>query len=225
VSDLVKIGDPVRRQEERDCDVPDGMSPMDPPEAYAPPGEVGEADRDLARRHPALRGLSDEHARLMEAIARVEEVLVAAQKSGLDDAADRAIMRFLETLDRDFIPHSRLEEARLFPLLHERLIADGEHSKGRHIITAVDVMKDEHQRAVQLAAVVLNFLRMASVLPDARSSAMVARAALDELKKLIELLRLHIFREDGIVFANAQRLLSSAELDELGSRGRRRQGE
>lgn len=202
---------------------------MDPPDAYAPPGETGAADADLAKRHPYLRSLSDEHAQLMEAMSLVEETLKqvplagSSERAGFTEQADIAVMRFLETFDREFIPHSREEEARLFPLLHERLIADGEHSKSRVITTAVDVMKDDHLKAVQLASVVLNFVRVATVLPDERSARIVLEAGLRELGKLIELLRLHIFREDGIVFARAQGLFSSAELDSMSAAGGGRQ--
>ncbi|MCC7071733.1 MAG: hemerythrin domain-containing protein [Deltaproteobacteria bacterium] len=222
MSDLVQIGDPVRRQEERGCDQPDGLSPMDPPDAYAPPGETGGDDADLGKRHPYLRALTDDHARLMEAMALLEEKLAKVREAGFTADVDVAVMRFLETFDREFIAHSREEEARLFPLLHERLIADGEHSKGRVITTAIDVMKDEHLKAVQLAAVVLNLMRLGTVLPDERSADLVIKAALGELKKLVELLRLHIFREDGIVFARAQGLIALAELDAMGAAGRRR---
>lgn len=198
---------------------------MDPPDAYAPPGDTGGDAADLAKRHPYLRALSDDHARLMEAMALVEEKLVKVRETGFTADADVAVMRFLETFDREFIPHSREEEARLFPLLHERLIADGEHSKGRVITTAIDVMKDEHLKAVQLASVVLNFVRLASVLPDEKSAQLVVDAALGELGKLIELVRLHIFREDGIVFARAQGLIAANELDAMRAAGRRPRAE
>jgi hemerythrin-like domain-containing protein len=195
---------------------------MDPPDAYAPPGETGGDEADLEKRHPYLRALSEDHARLMEAMALLEDKLAKVGETGFTADADVAVMRFLETFDREFIPHSREEEARLFPLLDERLIADGEHSKGPVVTTAIDVMKDEHLKAVQLAAVVLNFVRVASVLPDERSARLMVDAALGELKKLVELLRLHIFREDGIVFAQAQGLITPAELDAIGHGSRRR---
>lgn len=218
----VKAGDPVRRQEEHGCDQPDGLSPMDPPDAYAPPGEVPVDEADLERRHPYLRALTNDHARLMEAMALLEEKLAKVGETGFTDDADVAVMRFLETFDREFVAHSREEEARLFPLLHERLIASGEHSKSRVLTTAIDVMKDEHLKAVQLAAVVLNLVRLGSVLPDERSAQIVVNAALGEIRKLVELLRLHIFREDGIVFARAQGLIAPAELDAMSAAGRRR---
>lgn len=207
----LKTNDPVRRQPARGVEL-DGLSPMDPPEAFAPPGLEPIPATEL---HPVLRRLCSEHANLAGALDAVEAVLRDVRDTGFTTEADHALMRFLEVVDRDFVPHSREEEAALFPLLRRRLIADGEHSRGATVTTPVDVMRDEHLRAVQLAAVVLNLLRVGSALPDERSARVVVGAALREAENLIELLRLHLFREDNIVFAAAQRLLSVAELDGL----------
>ena len=46
------------------------------------------------------------------------------------------------------------------------LIADGEHGRGMVPITAIDLMEDEHAKAMQLAAVVLNFVGLAFRLPE-----------------------------------------------------------
>lgn len=43
----------------------------------------------------------------------------------------------------------------------------------------------------------------------------VLDAALEQGKNLVELLRLHVFREDSIVFPLAHRLISTAEFDSL----------
>lgn len=203
--------DPVQKQAERGMEQ-DGISPMDPPDAFAPPGLVPVRPEDL---HPFLRTLSDDHANLSHELDAIEEVLQSAKLNGFTMASDRAVMGFLQVLDRDFIPHSRKEEALLFPLLNRRLIADGEHSRGETITTAVDVMENEHLKAVQLAAVVLNLVRLATMLPDQKSALVVLNAGLRELANLVELLRLHMFREDNILFASANRLMSSSELDEM----------
>lgn len=215
---MIKLNavDPLTKQAERGIEH-EGMSPMDPPEAYAPPGLDGVALADL---HPFLRNLGDEHVQFSKELDTIEEVIQSVQVNGFSMAADRAIMTFLEALDRDFVPHSQEEELALFPLLNERLIADGEHSKGATMTTAVDVMRDEHLKAVQLAAVILNFIRIASVLPDEESALIVVNAALREVTNLVELLRLHMFREDNIVFASANRLISTAALDTMAANGR-----
>ena len=163
--------------------------------------------------------------RLSKELDAIEEVIQTVKLGGFTRAADRALMGFLQVLDRDFIPHSRQEESALFPLLSERLIADGEHSKGATVLTAVDVMMNEHLKIVQLAAVVLNLVRLALVLPDEKSALVVINAAVREAANLVEVLRLHMFREDNILFASANRLVSSAELDRMAASSARKQSD
>jgi hemerythrin-like domain-containing protein len=190
---------------------------MDPPEAYAPPS----LDRvALTEMHPFLRKLCEEHALLSAELSVVEEAILSVQKAGFTEQVESTLLEFCQVLDRDFIPHSRQEEVTLFPLLHERLIADGEHGKGRVPTTAVDVMQDDHLKVIQLAAVIVNFLRLGPRLPDESSTLVVQDAALRHAKSLVELLRLHIFREDNIVFCSAHRLISAQELNRMQSGGR-----
>ena len=208
--------DPLTRQPE--AGVGDGsMSPMDPPEAYAPPGLDRVAPSEM---HPFLRQLCEEHALLCEELRVVEEAILSAQKTGFTKKVESTLLGFCQVLGRDFIPHSRQEEVILFPVLHQRLIADGEHSKGRAPTTAVDVMQDDHLKVIQLAAVIVNFLRLGRHLPDESSTLVVRDAALRHAKSLVELLRLHVFREDNIVFCSAHRLISAQELDRMQSGGK-----
>ncbi|MCC6773263.1 MAG: hemerythrin domain-containing protein [Gemmatimonadaceae bacterium] len=211
----LNIIDPVLRQPERG-NGQQGISPMDPPDAFAPPGLDGLAPSDM---HPFLQELTADHARLASALDTVEAVIQSVAADGFSSQADHALMHFLQVFDQEFVRHSREEEARLFPLLHERLIADGEHSRGETITTSVKVMLDEHLKAVQLAAVVLNLLRLGTCLPDERSARLVINVAFREATNLVELLRLHMFREDNIVFAAANRLIAVAELDAMRQAG------
>jgi len=207
--------DPLRKQPEKGLDDGQGLSPMDPPDAYAPPSV---APVTAAEMHPFLRKFRDEHVPFMEELNAFEETITSIQKTGYSKESDTKLRHFFNFFDEEFIPHNRREEATLFPLLHERLIADGEHSKGEVPTTAIDLMEDEHTKAMQLAAVVLNFLGLAFRLPDERSRLIVLDAALEQGKNLVELLRLHIFREDNLVFSLAHRLISRVEFDEMQSR-------
>jgi len=188
---------------------------MDPPDAYAPPS-VEPVPAELL--HPFLRKFMDEHVPFMRELNAFEEAILSIQTAGYTREADARLRHFFDFFDREFSPHHRREEAILFPLLHERLIADGEHGKGGVPTTAIDVMEDEHAKAMQLAAVVVNFLGLVFRLPDERSGMIVLDAALEQGKNLVELLRLHVFREDNVVFSLAHRLISRAEFDEMQSR-------
>ena len=207
--------DPLRKQPERGPDGGQGLSPMDPPDAYAPPNVE---PVPAAALHPFLKKFRDEHVAFTEELNAFESAIVAIQKTGYTKESDARLRHFFHFFDHEFIPHSRREEASLFPLLRERLIAAGEHGKGSVPATAADLMEDEHAKAMQLAAVVVNFLGLVFRLPDERSGMIVLDAALEQGKNLVELLRLHVFREDNVVFSLAHRLISATEFDEIQSR-------
>ncbi len=206
--------DPLRKQAERGMDGGQGLSPMDPPDAYAPPSVEPVA---AAEMHPFLRQFRDEHRPFMEELNAFEEAVLSIQKAGYTRESDAKLRHFFHFFEQEFAPHSRREEAALFPLLRERLIASGEHGSGDPA-TATDVMEDEHAKAMQLAAVVVNFLGLVFRLPDERSGMIVLDAALEQGKNLVELLRLHVFREDNVVFPLAHRLISTAEFDQIQSK-------
>ncbi len=207
--------DPLRKQAERGLDAGQGLSPMDPPDAYAPPSVEPVPAAEL---HPFLRKFRDEHVPFMEELNAFEAAILSIQKAGYTREADAKLRHFFHFFDQEFSPHHRREEAILFPLLHERLVASGEHGKGENPATAIDLMQDEHAKALQLAAVVVNFLGLVFRLPDERSGMIVLDAALEQGKNLVELLRLHVFREDNVVFSLAHRLISRAEFDEMQSK-------
>ena len=216
----LKWVDPVRRQPARESGAgivlsPHGFSPMDPPDAYAPPGMERVTTGEM---HLFLRRYVDEHVPFLEEVNAFEDALSAIQKTGYTRELDARLRHSFSFFDREFIPHHRREEAGLFPLLHARLIASGEHGRGEaSATTAIDVMMDEHTKAIQLAAVILNFLGLAFRFPDEKTRLIVLDAALEQGRNLVELLRLHIFREDNVVFSQAHRLISGGEFDELQS--------
>ena len=212
---ILKRIDPLRKQAERGLGSGTGLSPMDPPDAYAPPSVEPVPAEAL---HPFLRKFRDEHVPFMEELNAFEAAILSIQKTAYTKESDAKLRRFFQFFDHEFIPHSRREEATLFPLLRERLMASGEHGGGSGPTTAADVMEDEHAKAMQLGTVVVNFLGLVFRLPDERSGMIVLDAALEQGKNLVELLRLHVFREDNVVCSLAHRLISTAEFDAMQSR-------
>lgn len=218
---LVKLrrkDDPIERDVEKDL-VDEGLSPMSPPDAYAPPGEGLEvADGDL---HPFLLEIRAEHRRLSSHIDAFEEALKTMQEHGVDSRANRALAAFFEAVDEEFIPHNRCEERGLFPVLARRLIDKGEHSRGRELTTAVDVLEDDHVQVIQRSALAYNFFALSCRLPDANSGLVVLDAAMQQAKALVELLRLHLFREDNVVVPLAHIHLTPPDLDALHAEAQR----
>jgi iron-sulfur cluster repair protein YtfE (RIC family) len=209
---ILKRVDPVKKQTEHGLTALEGLSPMDPPDAYAPPSIAPVAVEDMHRflqRHVA------EHQAFLGEVGAFEDAILSIQKNGYTKEADGRLKHFLNFFDEEFIAHSRHEEAVLFPLLRLRLIEAGEHGSSDEPQTPVDVMQDEHIKAIQLAAVILNFLGLAFRFPDQPTRLIVLDAALEQGKFLVELLRLHVFREDNVIFPAAHQLITPAEFDRM----------
>ena len=209
----LRTTDPLQRNADKQTDAPE-FSPMNPPDAYAPPATEEISYDEMPS---FLQKLMDDHRDIEAALETFEQALGRLRENGLPRAGsvDEALSGFFSFLDERIAAHHLLEERALFPLLQERLIENGEHGSGESPRTAVDIMDDDHARAMQLAAVTFNFLGLAARLPDERSRAMVLDAALEQGNALIELIRLHIFREDTVVFAMAAKYLSPEEFAEM----------
>jgi len=203
--------DPIRRNVEKNIS-DECLSPMDPPDAYAPPGKI---DVNPDEMHSFLKELMADHRTIKEALAGFEETIFSMKQSGVTRETNQQLAHFFHIFDDVFIPHDKKEERGLFPALEKKLIEKGEHSQGMNPTTAIDVMEDDHLKAIQQAAVTFNFFGLALRLKDDLSRNLVLDAAITQSEELIELLRLHIFREDSIVFPLAHKYMTKPELDRL----------
>ena len=208
---VINKNDPLKGRAEKQTEREE-FSPMDPPDAFAPPNLGSIPYEEL---HPFLQRFCDEHKSFVKELDAFEEALLHIQQKGISRAVDEKLRNFFEFFDEHIVTHNQREEKLLFPLLHQRLVESGEHGKGAIPLTAANMLEDDHVKSLQLAAVVFNFLGLTMRLPDMNSRLVVLDAALEQGKVLIEALRLHIFREDNIVFSQAQQLITTAELDEM----------
>ena len=207
----LKDTDPLLRNAEKALDEEE-FSPMDPPDAFSPPAATELSYDDM---HPFLQGLMDEHKELISVLEAFESTLERIAADGLSRELHREISDFFRQLDEDMIRHNMVEEKILFPLLRERFLESGDHSNGPEQTTAVEMLEDDHIKFMQLAAISFNFIGLAGRLPDGASAAMTLDAGLEQGKVLVEQLRLHIFREDNVVFPMAQERISAAEFDAM----------
>ncbi len=211
----LKEDDPLQRDVHKGDELGEN-SPMDPPDAYDE--EATNVDgikyEDLTT---SLKSMIDEHNELTKNAEEFEKALGEFHESSYLFTQDinEKFNKFFKYFDDHILPHNRKEERHLFPILHKKLIESGEHSPNAAKETAVDLMEDDHVKFIQLAALTFNLLGLASRLPDNHSRAITFDLAYHNGKELIELLRLHIFREDNTIFPLTQKLFSKEELEIL----------
>lgn len=220
---VIDNNDPLKRRVEKQNEQEE-FSPMDPPDAYLPPNlETVPYDE----MHPFLQFLMDEHQTCSKELDAFESAFLQIQEKGINPMVNETLGHFFEFFDNHIIRHNRKEEKILFPFLNQRLLENGEHGHGSTPVTVVDMLEDDHVKTIQLAAVVFNFFGLVMHLPDSNSRLVVLDVALENSKVLIEMLRLHFFREDNIVFAQAHRLIPAGILDAMeaqaGNEGRKSQ--
>lgn len=209
---LQKI-DPVKKQVGNGLDDRED-SPMDPPNAYEEPGKVVRQNAALA---DTIKVLMDEHETVAKAVSEFEKAIVTYKTTGykLTNEINSSFSKFFKCVDEELLPHNRKEEKFLFPILNKKLILAGEHSKGKKQVTAIDIMEDDHVKFIQLGALAFNLLGLASRMADERSRIFVLDTAYETSRELIELIKLHIYREDETLFPLAQQYISKEEFEAL----------
>ncbi len=206
--------DPLLRNAEKHLDHSE-FSPMDPPEAYSPP-EVD--DIETGDLHSLFQHLMEDHEKIILSLDAFEQVLTDITENGINQDVHGRLSEFFRAFDELVVLHSQKEEKILFPTLQAHLLESGDHSRSAERRTAVDMLEDDHVKVIQLAAVTFNFFGLASRLPDPVSVAIVMDAAVEQGRALVEALRLHIFRENTVVFPLAQKRIPEAILDDLAAR-------
>jgi hemerythrin-like domain-containing protein len=188
------------------------LSPFSPPSAYDAPKEEAVAYEDM---HPLLQKLIDEHKLYSEKIAEFEETIIAIESGKLDREIDSKLREFFTFADEEIIPHNRNEERALFPRIAQKMKEEGRHSKGDENFNVIDVLEDDHTKIIQLVGITFNMFALFARIPDERSRLLILDVAINQSKELIELLRVHTYREDNIIFSYANRHLTTQELDDI----------
>jgi hemerythrin-like domain-containing protein len=152
-----------------------------------------------------LRGFEAEHRAVLQMLAQLERVALTL-RDGVNVAANVVIAReLLRMLQTDVREHNEAEERALFPALTDD--------------PTVTVFIEEHRRLRELERELAESLRAGDRLR-------IARTAL----AIVDLLRAHIAREDGMLFPSARQALGPQGLAEVAramysARGERRQGD
>lgn len=207
-----KSDDPIKRYVEKDS--AEEMSPFDPPDAFDPQNIEPIAYEEL---HPFLKKLADEHTVFSTVLNAFEEALIKWRENNwrFDEEIDKKFKNFFEFIDEKVPVHNQKEEKDLFPLLNKKLIEIGEHNSKDSTLTGISIMEDEHIKVAQAAAIVFNFLGLGSRLPDQRSKEITFEAAFEQGIAIIETMKLHIFREENILFPQAMKLFDEDEFKQM----------
>ena len=192
----------------------DELSPMDPPDAYYPPNITTVSYDKL---HPFLQELVDEHKTFAKALHVFEESLINWRSNGwiFNHEINAGLKQFFNFFDEKIPTHNQKEEKILFPLLHQKFIETGERNSKDPSYTEISLMEDEHLKVAQAAAIVFNFLGIGSRLPDNRSQEITFEAAFEQGIAIVETMKLHIFREENILFSQAMQLFTTFEFEKL----------
>jgi len=200
--------DPLKRMVERQQETEE-FSPMDPPDAFQPPDLDGVKYEDM---HPLIQTLMDEHKDCNAAISAFENTLNTLHSDGFSKKTLEGINDFFSFFDESIIEHNRKEDNTIFADLNIILRSKEEFSTGTNK-TVVDLMEDDHIKMLQLAAISFNLFGLVTRIPDEGSGMVILDLAVEQSKALIEMLKLHIFREDNVVFPIANKYLSAEVLD------------
>lgn len=205
--------DPIKRMVEKESGVEE-YSPMDPPNAYAPPTVDAVPYEDM---HLCLQKFIDEHTQAKKELEVFEKSLIAFKQNGWqrDKDIERNFSSFFTYMDNQMVKHQLKEEKVLFPLLQKRLLEHEEHSKGKFPKTAIDMLEDDHLKIMQHLTLMFNFISLATRLPDLASRARTFDVAAEQGFTLIELLKLHFFREENVVFPKANKYILPDEFQTL----------
>ncbi len=204
--------DPVIRNAFKESE--EELSPMDPPDAYDQKRAV---NFDYKNLHKGLQKLCDEHNDAINNCDIFEEALNNFKSKGyyISKKTNDTFNSFFHYFDKEILAHNKKEEKILFPVLHQKMIESGEHGVGEKPNTRINLMEDDHVKLIQLASLTFNLLGLALRFKNKESIAITFDLAYNNGVELVELLRLHIYREDNIIFPLAQKLLTKEELKQV----------
>lgn len=205
-----KKTDYIKRFVDKDSGPEQVFSPMDPPDAYQPPAVDIVPYEQL---HSSLQSLMDDHKIMLTKLDEFEKELIEIKTTGINKEKNAKMGEFFEFLDNEIVMHNLKEERVLFPFIHDRMIDNGEHGTGPVPETAIDVLEHDHIKTMEMATLTFSLMGIASRLTDRTSYALLVDTAIEQGLALVELLRLHIFREDNVVFPLAQKYLTEQDFE------------
>jgi len=185
-------------------------SPFNPPEVYAPPNIERIPKEEF---HPFLIELINEHETFSSVLKNFENYLFEWRKNNwsFNQEINNNFKQFFYFFDGKVQIHNQKEEKKLFPLLHKKLIEIGEHNSIDTSYTSIKLMEDEHIKIIQAVAVTFNFLGLSSLISNTNSRIIIYEKIFEQGIAIVESMKLHIFREENILFPLAMKLFNEKD--------------
>jgi hemerythrin-like domain-containing protein len=150
-----------------------------------------------------FRQLRADHRHVLAELPQLErEAGIAARRTKATPAGGEALPRILEKLARQFDTHMAAEEDVLFPLLAQAL---------PETLTRIEPLSLEHQDLRGLLESLTHWMQ-------APASAERDEQIAVQTRDFVDLLRIHVRKEEVVVFRVAERVLGPEQLEEVAAR-------
>ncbi len=158
--------------------------------------------------HPFLQELIDEHHVYTKELNAFEEAIAMIESGKVDKDIEERLRQFFSYFDEQIVSYDQEGEKYLFARISKKMTED----ENANIMGSLET---DHIKSIQMAAIAFNMLALFSRISDEKSRFIILDVALKQAKELLELLRVHIYREDTMIFPYAQRNFTNEELTEI----------
>ncbi len=151
---------------------------------------------------PVFDRLRADHARVLSDLVGLERAAAGLGDGAEDEARLQVLRDLVRMLERQFATHMAAEDEVLFPALAGAL----PETSGR-----IEALRAEHGELRDMLDTLAGLLAPASGPPPGEQIAVQAQ-------DLVDLLRIHIRKEEAVVFRVAERVLEPRQIGELAAR-------
>ena len=190
-----------------------GLSPMEPPTL----DQIIALKKIPEKKCRMIERFNKDHHELLVLIKDLEGKLESINRTKqINPQAARSIANFLEFMTNDFVDHNEEEERYLFPLLEPELLKHNEsNTTFGETETPVALLEAEHVQLMQLTAILDTLAHLLTKIKDDESYQIVLNQFLIQAKTTLHILKLHIEKEDKVIFIMAYNYINQDELDRL----------
>jgi hemerythrin-like domain-containing protein len=160
--------------------------------------------------HPFLQELIDEHHIYTKELDVLEETIAMIESGKVDREVDDKLRQFFYYFDSQIVNHNKGGEKYLFAGIAQKMTENKNEN-----INVIGALESDHVKSIQMAATAFNMFGLFSRIPDEKTRFIILDIALNQSKELLELLKVHIYREGTMIFPYAQKNFTNVELTQM----------